>query len=84
MLSVQTSFYISAVLVIMLIVAYLMLKVVQKRHLSDPNYQRKQKEREMERRRREEEDKELDDIAYSMSSSDDDYYSDADYEDGSI
>ena len=64
---------ITVVLLIIVIVNIGLLKIVQKKHNEDPNFVKKQREREAEYRRKMEEEKELEDIALSTTMADDDF-----------
>ena len=76
-MQLTTIWIISLILLCIMGISYLLLRVVQKRHRSDPAFVKKQQEREAEYRRKLQEDKELDEIAYSIGTEEN--YSDDDY-----
>ena len=76
-MSVSTILISNAVLICIAGICYLILRSAQKKHRKDPDFVRKQKEREAEYRRKMEEDRELEDIAYSVGTEEDDYSDDA-------
>ena len=76
-MSMMTIGILNLVFIAIIAISYLVLRVVSKRHRQDPDFVKKQHEKEAEYRRKMEEEQELDEIAYSIGTED---YSDDDVE----
>ncbi len=64
--------YITLFLIVALIICYAALKILQNKHKTDPNYQKRMAERQREEQRKNEEDMELESYFSNTSDFDDD------------